>query len=81
MNSTEKSHKQEKLIMRVCHRCGHCNQTSQEPERCQKCTKAFLPLNYFTKIHDSKGEKFHTLFEEVEALEEEDLIKGLYVLW
>lgn len=81
MSSTEKSYKQDKLILRVCHSCGHCNQGPQEPERCQKCSKAFLPLNYFEKIHSSKGEKFHTLFEDSENLDEADLIKGLYVLW
>lgn len=67
--------------MRVCHRCGHCNQGTSEPERCQKCTKAFLPLNYFTKVHSAKTEKFQLLFEEGSDLDEDDLIKGLYVLW
>lgn len=81
MNSIEKSLKQEKLILRVCHCCGYCNQTPVEPERCQKCSKAFLPLNYFHKVHSSKGEKFQALFEESAELDEKDLIKGLYVLW
>lgn len=81
MNSTEKSRKQEKLIFKVCHCCGHCQESLVEPERCRKCSKAFLPLNYFQKIHASKGEKFKSLFEEGAELDEKDLIKGLYVLW
>lgn len=77
----ENERKQEKLIIRVCHRCGHCNQTPVEPEKCTRCSKAFLPLNYFSKVHTSKTEKFQSLFEESDGLEENDLIKGLYVLW
>jgi|GEM_PF-422084 hypothetical protein len=84
MKETEaKTLKQDKLIFKVCHACGHCNESQIEPERCQKCQKAFLPLNYFEKIHaqGDKSEKFHDLFESSDALDEKDLIKGLYVLW
>lgn len=81
MKDTEaKSLKQDKLILKVCHQCGFCNSSSVEPERCSKCSKAFLPLNYFEKVH-AKGEKFHELFQDSDQLNEEDLIKGLYVLW
>ncbi len=72
--------KQYKLIIKLCHKCGHCNASDVELERCQKCAKAFLPLNYFEKIH-AKDEKFQELFEDSDNLEDEDLIKGLYVLW
>lgn len=72
--------KQDKLIIKLCHKCGHCNASEAELERCQKCAKAFLPLNYFEKVH-AKGEKFQELFEDSDNLEEDDLIKGLYVLW
>lgn len=81
MNDTEKVYKQQKLIVRVCHACGHVHESSVELERCQRCNKAFLPLNYFSKVHKVHGNKFHELFAESEQLEEKDLIKGLYVLW
>ena len=81
MNETEpKRLKQDKLIIKLCHKCGHCNASEIELERCEKCAKAFLPLNYFEKIH-AKDEKFQGLFEEGDNLTDEDLIKGLYVLW
>ncbi len=81
MEETRKSLKQEKLIMRACQCCGHCNESSQEPQRCGGCGKNFLPLNYFHKIHANKTEAFKNMFENGEDLAEEDLIKGLYVLW
>jgi hypothetical protein len=70
-----------KLLFKVCHSCGHCLEVEREPDKCPKCNKAFLPLQYFDKIHSAKGEKYVTLFERCEDLEEEVLIKGLYVLW
>lgn len=81
--TTTKTFKQDKLIFRVCHSCGFCNETPVEPERCSSCEKAFLPLNYFEKVHASgaKSEKFQDLFETGSELDEQDLIKGLYVLW
>ncbi len=80
MSNTEpKRLKQDKLIIKLCHKCGHCNASDVELERCGQCAKAFLPLNYFEKVH-SKDEKFQGLFEESDTLDEADLIKGLYVL-
>jgi len=82
MNQTEpKKLKQDTLIIKLCHKCGHCFEGHVEPEKCGQCGKAFLPLNYFEKVHAAKGEKFHGLFAESDDLQEEDLIKGLYVLW
>lgn len=72
--------KQDKLICKVCHSCGHCNEAHTEMQRCEKCSKAFLPLNYFQKVH-RKNDKFQELFADSDELEEVDLIKGLYVLW
>jgi hypothetical protein len=76
-----KKTKAKKILFKLCHRCGHCNQGEIEPERCGGCQKAFLPLNYFEKVHQDKSAKFQQLFEESENLEESQLIKGLYVLW
>ncbi len=80
MNDLEKL-KPKKSLFKVCHACGHCFETPVEPDKCLKCQKAFLPLQYFDKIHQSKSEKFHLLFEKSDDLDEETFIKGLYVLW
>lgn len=80
MNELEKP-KAHKSLFKVCHSCGHCFEASKEPDKCLKCQKAFLPLQYFDKIHSAKGEKYSQLFEASEDLDEEVLIKGLYVLW
>ncbi len=68
-----------KLIIKKCYVCGEMSETTKEPERCTTCGKSFLPLNYFTKIHDH-GE-FKHLFCDTNDLGEEDLIKGIYVIW
>jgi hypothetical protein len=69
------------LLMRVCHRCNHVNESSVELERCTHCQKSFLPLRYFDKVHASHGEKWKTNFSSTAEIEEEDLIKGIFVLW
>ncbi len=71
----------EKLLIRVCHSCLKINESSIEMERCQHCKKAFLPLRYFEKIHQDQNEKWENHFATADQLDEEDLIKGLYVLW
>lgn len=71
-----------KLLIKKCHVCGHINESQSELEKCDKCNKGFLPLNYFSKIH-AQGEttSYQQLFSEVEELSDEDLIKGIYVIW
>lgn len=71
----------EKLLIRACHSCLKVNESFQELERCSHCNKAFLPLNYFEKIHADKSTKWSGHFASSDQLEEEDLIKGLFVLW
>jgi hypothetical protein len=71
----------DKLLMRVCHRCLKINESTQELERCTHCNKAFLPLRYFEKVHEDKDQKWEKYFSTTEHIEEEDLIKGLFVLW
>jgi hypothetical protein len=71
----------EKLLIRACHACLKLNESFQELERCTHCNKAFLPLRYFEKIHQDKDHKWIEHFSSTEHLEEEDLIKGLFVLW
>lgn len=71
----------EKTLIRACHSCLKVNESYQELERCQHCNKAFLPLRYFDKIHSSKELKWENHFSASDQLEEDDLIKGLFVLW
>lgn len=80
MKTLQKSNK-EKLLIRACHSCLKINESHAEMERCSHCNKAFLPLKYFEKIHESKSAKYKELFSATSELEEEDLIKGLFVLW
>ncbi len=71
----------DKVIIKKCHVCGQVAESAKELERCLKCNKAFLPLNYFSKVHDSKSEEYQELFSHCDELEDEDLVVGLYVLW
>ncbi len=80
MNSLEQK-SNTKSLMRLCHCCHKVSESSVELERCAHCGKSFLPLRYFEKIHKSKNQKWGSHFSPSEELEEEDLIKGLFVLW
>jgi RecJ-like exonuclease len=70
-----------KLLIKKCHSCGHLMESAQEPQKCQKCKKSFLPVNYFSKIHSKSQQDYDQLFAYGHELHEEDLIKGLSVLW
>jgi hypothetical protein len=70
-----------KQIIRKCHACGHIMETSQETQRCLQCKKSFLPVNYFSKVHSKSQKEFDHLFASGHEIHEEDLIKGLMVLW
>lgn len=80
MKDLQKTSK-EKLLIRACHSCLKVNESHKELERCMHCNKAFLPLRYFDKIHGDKEAKWENHFSPTELIEEEDLIKGLFVLW
>ena len=67
------------LLLRKCHFCGHINESKHELEECQHCSEPFLPLRYMEKIHEDRtGVR---LYEKIQAIDEKDIIKGLYVLW
>ena len=70
-----------RLIIKKCHVCGHISESKEELRQCKSCQKAFLPLNYFGKIHAKNETEFRDLFASSGEIEEEDLIKGLIVLW
>jgi hypothetical protein len=71
----------ETLLIRLCHTCAKVNESVIELERCSHCQKAFLPLQYFEKVHKNKSGPWINNFSRAEDLEEADLIKGLFVLW
>ena len=70
-----------KVIVKKCHICGQVSESHKELEKCIKCKKSFLPSNYFHKVHAKNSYEFSKLFSSSEELHEEDLIKGLGVLW
>lgn len=70
-----------KTLFKKCHICGELMESSAEVQRCNQCKKSFLPLNYFGKIHAKNSKEFDELFVSCDELCEEDLIKGISVLW
>ena len=70
-----------RIVIKKCHLCGHMNEGFEEPKRCKCCNKAFLPANYFSKIHAKNSEAYSQLFLSSDDMHDEDLIKGLSVLW
>ena len=70
-----------KVLIKKCHVCGHLNYSSIEIEKCPECNKSFLPSSYFTKIHCTSTKEFKELFASAEDISEEDLIKGIHVIW
>ena len=73
--------KQERVLIKKCHICGELIESREEIKKCPKCHKSFLPSNYFTKIHVKNSNEFKNLFLRCEELNEEDLIKGIMVIW
>ncbi|EPZ51797.1 hypothetical protein ACRXCV_14680 [Halobacteriovorax sp. GFR7] len=70
-----------KRIIKKCHVCGHVHDTATEVQKCQSCKKSFLPTKYFDKVHAKNSSDFKLLFSDVNELHEEDIIKGITVLW
>ena len=73
--------KNDKLIIKKCHVCGQMNESHQEPQKCTGCKKSFLPVNYFSKVHSKSQAEYDKLFAFGHELHDEDVIKGLTVLW
>lgn len=74
------SSQSEKSLVKLCHCCGHLHEAVVEVDRCIQCKKSFLPAKYFEKIHDLH-QNYLQLFSKVEELDENDLIKGLMIIW
>lgn len=71
----------EKLIVKKCHLCGHIMESYEEVKKCGQCKKSFLPSNYFSKVHSKSSTEFDHLFAQSHEIHEDDIIKGLTVLW
>lgn len=68
-------------LIKKCHMCGHIMESEKEVQKCEKCKKSFLPVNYFSKIHSKSQQEYEQLFAHGHEIHEEDLVKGLSVLW
>ena len=79
--TTLKMDENTQVIVKKCHVCGHINEGEEEMKQCGHCKKSFLPLNYFGKIHNGSSEGLAQLFCRAHELTEDDIIRGLYVLW
>jgi hypothetical protein len=69
------------LLIKKCHCCGELNEGRREMERCQGCNKSFLPSNYFSKVHAKNSLEYQQLFAHSHELHEDDIVKGLGVIW
>ena len=70
-----------KVIIKKCHLCGQIIESDREISKCPNCSKSFLPVNYFGKIHVKNTNDFKNLFLSSDELSEDELIKGITVLW
>lgn len=73
--------KKHKILIKRCHLCGHISESESEVQKCPSCHKSFLPLNYFSKVHGQTKLDYDQMFNSSEELCDEDLIKGIHVLW
>ncbi|MEC7277225.1 MAG: hypothetical protein VXV96_12980 [Bdellovibrionota bacterium] len=81
MSLERRTSKTSRLIIKKCHVCGTLNEGYKETKKCGACNKSFLPSNYFGKVHALNSKEFDELFSHSDELHEEDLIKGINVLW
>ena len=70
-----------KTIIKKCYMCGTVMEGIQEQKKCSGCKKSFLPSNYFGKVHAKNEKEFDSLFSHCDEIHEEDLIKGISVIW
>ena len=81
MKELEKSFSSGKTIIKKCYSCNCLIESVHEPKRCPDCHKSFLPTNYFAKVHAKNEKEFDALFAHCDELHEQDLIRGLTVIW
>jgi len=69
-------------LIKLCHYCQKINESTKELQRCTHCNKSFMPLNYLMQMKEANSKKFfNELYNECKDLNDEDLIKGLYLIW
>jgi len=73
--------KTQSTVIKKCHHCGEIIESSKEIEKCHCCSKGFLPSNYFGKVHAKNTQEYRQLYLNASDLHQDDLIKGLAVLW
>ncbi len=71
----------DKVIIKKCHVCGQIMESAKEPMKCIRCGKSFLPSHYFSKVHAKNSKDFENLFATSSELVDDDLIKGITILW
>lgn len=81
MKEAKQLRKISKVLIKKCHVCGTIKESYKEEKKCTGCQKSFLPSNYFNKVHAKNSKEFEELFSSSEDLHEEDLVKGINVLW
>lgn len=81
MEKSKSLTKRDKLIIKKCHVCGTLVEGFKEPKKCTGCNKSFLPSNYFGKVHAKNSKEFDELFSSSDNLHEDELVKGINVLW
>lgn len=78
---TKKTSKNASMIIKLCHICGHLNESYVEVKKCSQCNKSYLPINYFHKGFDIYNGSYDDLYLEIKDLDEDDLIRGIHVIW
>ena len=73
--------KNDQVYIKKCHMCGEIMESKSEIKKCCKCHKSFLPTNYFFQVTPKTTLEFDQLFKNSKDLNEEDLIKGINVIW
>ena len=68
-------------IIKKCHLCGHLIESTSEVKQCPNCHKSFLPSNYLEKVRAKNAKDFKSLYSTIDEMHEEDLVKGIHVLW
>ncbi|MCR9206419.1 MAG: hypothetical protein NXH75_17690 [Halobacteriovoraceae bacterium] len=81
MNLTNTLKKKGRVLIKKCHMCGTLMESEKEHKKCVGCKKSFLPTNYFSKVHAKNSKEFDELFTHCDDIHEDDLIKGINVLW
>ena len=79
--ATLRRRRPKKVLIKKCHVCGQLIESYYEISRCPNCKKSFLPSNYLEKKESISIKSYNLYFSNTDELCEDDLIKGIHVLW